>query len=64
MSTQKIMTAEQIRMELARRQMTKTALAGKIGVSPDYVGKILRDLRKATGRRKQITEYFNQSNKK
>jgi transcriptional regulator with XRE-family HTH domain len=59
MSTKKIMTAEEIRMELARRRMTRASLARKIGISADYMRKILRDQRSAEGRRAQISEYLD-----
>lgn len=56
MSSQKIMSAEEIRMELARRRMTRAELARKIGVSNDYVHKILCERRIATRKREEITK--------
>lgn len=58
MSSSKIMTAEEIRMELARRRMTRRELAGHLGVSADYVQKILREVRKAEGQRARISEFL------
>jgi transcriptional regulator with XRE-family HTH domain len=52
------MTAEEIRMELARRRMTRRELAAHLGVSADYVQKILREDRKAEGQRERISEFL------
>ncbi|MDD2601302.1 MAG: helix-turn-helix domain-containing protein [Kiritimatiellae bacterium] len=52
------MTAEEIRMELARRRMTRTELAREVGVSANYMQKILRGERDAEERRAQIGEYL------
>jgi len=61
MSTRKIMTAEEIRMELARRRMTRAELAAQIGVSAEYVRMILRETRKATKKREEITHILGYS---
>lgn len=61
MSTKKIMTAEEIRMELARRRMTRAELAAKLGVSAEYVRMILRETRTATKKREEITQLLGYS---
>ena len=58
MSRKRIMTAEGIRAELARRRMTRKELAKVLGVSPSYVMKIVRGERVAEERRAQITKYL------
>ena len=63
MSRTKIMTPTQIRVELARRKMTRVDLALHIGVTHDYVCKIINGKRKAEDRRRQIAEYFMENNK-
>lgn len=55
MSSPKIMTLTEIRMELARRKMTRVQLASLMNVSPDYVCKIINGTRSAEMRRVQIT---------
>ncbi len=58
MSSTKIMTAEEIRMELARRRMTGVELARVMGKSADYIRKILREERKAGEQRAKISKYL------
>ncbi|MCB5287726.1 MAG: hypothetical protein LHW64_07965 [Candidatus Cloacimonetes bacterium] len=58
MSSTKIMTAEEIRMELARRRMTRVELAEALGMTADYVRKILREERKAGEQRARISKYL------
>ena len=63
MSRTKIMTAAEIRMELARRRMTRAELATKIGVSAEYVRMILREKRTATRKREEITQLLKRKPK-
>jgi len=58
MSSTKILTAEEIRMELARRRMTRVELAEVLGMTADYVRKILREERKAGEQRARISKYL------
>lgn len=62
MSRQKIMSPGEIRVELARRRMTRVQLAAVLGVSHDYVVKIINGQRTAAERRAQITEFFKNNN--
>ncbi|MDP3115064.1 MAG: hypothetical protein Q8M98_09880 [Candidatus Cloacimonadaceae bacterium] len=61
MSSEKIMTADEIRLELTRRRMTRRELARHLGMNYDYIVQILLGYRNAAARREQITNYFNQS---
>lgn len=61
MSRANIMTPTEIRIELARRNMTRVQLATAIGLSHDYVVKIINGQRTAAERRAQITEYFKKN---
>lgn len=56
--SRQIMSAAEIRAELARRRMTRKELAQVLGVSTDYVTRIARGERTAEARRAQITQYF------
>lgn len=58
MSTKKIMGPDEIRLELARRRMTRRELADRLNLSHDYMIRIVLGLRDAEARRAQITEYF------
>lgn len=58
MSSNKIMTGEEIRMELARQKRTRVEIAKKFGLSYDYICKICNGLRDAEERRGQITDYL------
>lgn len=60
MSSQNIMTGEEIRMELARQKRTRREIAKQFGLSYDYICRIVRGTRDAKERRKQITEYLCQ----
>ena len=53
------MTAEEIRLELVRRRQTRVSLARDLGLTYDYVCKILSGYRHAELRRLQITHYFH-----
>lgn len=55
------MSAAEIRMELARRRMARGELARRIGVSADYMCKILRGERTAERRRAEATDYFRRA---
>jgi len=52
----KIMTAPEIRAELARRRITRRELSEKLNLSYSYVKLILAGSRDAEARRQQITE--------
>lgn len=56
MSSQIIMTAPEIRAELARRRITRRQLSEKLNLSYSYVKLILAGSRDAEARRQQITE--------
>lgn len=58
MSSQNIMTGEEIRMELARQKRTRVEIAKHFGLSYDYVCRIVKGTRDAPERRAQITEYL------
>ncbi|HOD59841.1 MAG TPA: hypothetical protein PKH17_03750 [Candidatus Syntrophosphaera sp.] len=58
MSSQKIMSSEEIRMELARQKRTRVEIAKQFGLSYDYICRIVKGTRDAKERRKQITEYL------
>ena len=60
MSRQKILTAAEIRAEIARRRITRRELAGKLGLSYAYIKMILAGSRDAQHRREQITELLNE----
>ena len=53
-----------VRMELLKRRMRLRDLAEMIGVSPDYVSKILTGRRKAPARRIQIIETLEEQDEK
>lgn len=58
MSSNKLMTGLQIRLELVSRQMEIQALAPILGVSRAYVYEIVMDQRKAPKQRERIAEWF------
>lgn len=58
MSSQNIMTGEEIRMELARQKRTRVEIAKKFSLSYDYICRIVKGTRDAPERRAQITEYL------
>lgn len=58
MSSQNIMTGEEIRMELARQKRTRVEIAKKFSLSYDYICRIVKGTRDAPKRRAQITEYL------
>ena len=55
------MTGDQIRVELARRKMTRVELAQHLGFTYDYTCKIISGYRNAPGRRAQITKYLKKN---
>ena len=56
MSRTKNVRAGTLRAEIAKRKLTRRALAREMGVSYDYVCKILRGERKSAERKAQIAE--------
>ncbi len=58
MSIKKIMGADDLRAELARQRISRRELATALGVSYDYVLRILAGSRNAPARRAQIEEYI------
>lgn len=48
-----------VRIELVKRNMTMAALAREMGISSDYLRKIVRGKRKAAERRQEIKEILN-----
>lgn len=60
MSMKKIMSPDEIRVELARRRMSRRELAEVLRLSHDYVCRIIRGKRDAELRREQITDWFEQ----
>lgn len=58
MSMKKIMTPDEIRVELARRRMSRRELAECLGLSRDYVCRIILGLRNAESCREQIKGKF------
>jgi len=58
MSSEKVMEASELRAELARRRITRVEIARALGLSFDYVAKILCGRRKAVVRRREMQEYL------
>ncbi len=58
MSSKKILTAAEIRAELAYRRIQATNLAAELGNSYSYLQKILHERRQAPARLAQITEHL------
>lgn len=56
----KILSAPEIRAELARRQITRRQLATDTGIYYPYLIEILLGQRKATAMRQKITTYLSQ----
>lgn len=56
MSSKKILTAAEIRAELAYRRIQATDLAKDLGISYSYLQMILHERRQAPARRAQITD--------
>lgn len=61
MSSKKILTAEEIRAELARRKISKRELSRATGINYDYVIQILNDQRLAKGKREIMTKYLKEN---
>jgi len=61
MSRTKIMTAAEIRAEMAFRRILGTDLAASLGISYSYLQKILSEQRKAPKRLAQISDYLRES---
>jgi len=61
MSREIIMTAAEIRMELAKRKMPKKQLARAIKINYEYLIQILNDQRKAEGKRRVISRYLRKN---
>lgn len=59
MSRTKIMRADELRAEMARHTISRREMARAMGVSYDYVVKILLGQRDAAARRHQMGEYIN-----
>lgn len=60
MSSLIILSAPQIRAELAYRAIPRKQLASELGISYSYLIKILNGHRIATAQRELITDYFKQ----
>lgn len=52
------MRAPELRAEVARRQVSRLQMAKDLGISYDYLRKILLGQRDAEDRRAQMTEYL------
>ncbi len=61
MSSKKILTAAEIRMELARRKRTRRWLSRAAGINYDYLVQILNDYRKAPAVRERITRFLREN---
>lgn len=55
---QNIMTAAEIRAELATRKMSKASLAKATKINYNYLVQILNDMRDAEAKRRKITKYL------
>lgn len=55
-----ILSAEEIRAELARRKISKAKLARETGIYYQYLVEVLQGYRPATRVREQITRYLQQ----
>lgn len=60
MSRRKVLSAAEIRAELAFRRITMTELAVALGVSFSYIEKILSGRRDAPAQRARITEHLGE----
>ena len=58
MSSTKVMSAPELRAEIARRQVSRPQMAKDLGISYDYLRKILLGQRDAEDRRYQMTQYL------
>jgi len=60
MNSNSILSAEEIRAELARRKISKARLARETGIYYQYLVEVLQGYRPATRVREQITRYLEQ----
>lgn len=60
MQTKKILSADEIRAELARRKISKAQLARETGIYYQYLVEVLQGYRPATRMREIITNYLSQ----
>lgn len=60
MSSRKILEAADLRAELARHRISKREVAQELGLSYDYIVRILAGTRDAEPRRVEIAEYVAQ----
>lgn len=58
MQSKKILSAAEIRAELARRKISKARLARETGIYYQYLIEVLQGYRPATRMRERITEYL------
>jgi len=59
-SNSPILSAEEIRAELARRNISKAQLSRETGIYYQYLVEVLQGYRPATRVREQITRYLQQ----
>ena len=59
MSSKKIMSASQIRAEMARHLISRRTISKELGISYDYTRKILLGKRDAQARRAEMAQYIS-----
>ena len=61
MSSKMIMSAPQLRAEMARHMISRRNMSRDLGISYDYTRKILLGYRDAPARRAQMTRYIREN---
>lgn len=61
MKQQKILSADEIRIELTKRRLTRKQLSRDLGLNYDYLVQILLNQRKAFKIREKITLYLRKA---